>query len=95
MDLFGKSSVLRSNWRIVSPDARGHNGSMAKRRIYDDELHVQFVTFSCYRRRRSLDHPRASSNGLARIIHLEKLDMRPAYFATIPISFFLSSGLVT
>ena len=35
---------------------------MAKRRIHDDELHAQFVTFSCYRRRRSLDHPRASSN---------------------------------
>ena len=44
---------------IVSPVARGHNGPMAKRRIYDDELHAQFVTFSCYRRRRSLAHPRA------------------------------------
>jgi len=32
---------------------------MAERRIYDDELHVQFITFSCYRRRRSPDHPRA------------------------------------
>ena len=32
---------------------------MAKRKIYDDELHAQFVTFSCYRRRRLLDHPRA------------------------------------
>ena len=32
---------------------------MAKRRIYDDELHAQFVTFSCYHRRRALDHPRA------------------------------------
>ena len=32
---------------------------MVKRRIYDDELHAQFVTFSCYRRRRLLDHPRA------------------------------------
>ena len=32
---------------------------MARRRIYDDELHAQFVTFSCYRRRRLLDHPRA------------------------------------
>ena len=31
---------------------------MARRRIYDDELHAQFVTFSCYRRRRLLDHPR-------------------------------------
>ena len=30
-----------------------------KRRIYDDELHAQFVTFSCYRRRRLLDHPGA------------------------------------
>jgi len=32
---------------------------MTKRRIYDDQLHAQFVTFSCYRRRRLLDHPRA------------------------------------
>jgi putative transposase len=32
---------------------------MSKRRIYDDELHSQFVTFSCYKRRRLLDHPRA------------------------------------
>ena len=32
---------------------------MAKRRIYDDEFHAQFVTFSCYRRRQLLNHPRA------------------------------------
>lgn len=32
---------------------------MARRRIHDDELHAQFVTFSCYRRRRLLDHPRS------------------------------------
>jgi len=32
---------------------------MSRRRIYDDELHAQFVTFSCYRRRRLLDHARA------------------------------------
>ena len=29
------------------------------RRIHDDEGHAQFVTFSCYKRRRLLDHPRA------------------------------------
>ncbi|MEE8452162.1 MAG: hypothetical protein V3R99_09615 [Thermoguttaceae bacterium] len=38
---------------------RWDNAEMVKRRIYDDELHAQFVTFSCYRRRRLLDHPRA------------------------------------
>ena len=32
---------------------------MAERRIYDDELHAQFVTFSCFHRRRLLDHDRA------------------------------------
>ena len=32
---------------------------MSRRRIYDDELHAQFVTFSCYQRRRLLDHARA------------------------------------
>jgi putative transposase len=31
---------------------------MAKRRIYDSEGHAQFVTFSCYHRRRLLDHDR-------------------------------------
>ena len=31
---------------------------MAKRRVYDDEGHAQFVTFSCYRRRRLLDDDR-------------------------------------
>ena len=51
--------MLRSNWMIASPAAHGRNGPMAKRRIHDDEFHAQFVTFSCYRRRRSLDHPRA------------------------------------
>lgn len=31
---------------------------MPPRRIYDAERHAQFVTFSCYHRRRVLDHPR-------------------------------------
>jgi putative transposase len=30
-----------------------------RRRIYDREGHAQFLTFSCYRRRRLLDHDRA------------------------------------
>ncbi|HUT12295.1 MAG TPA: hypothetical protein VMY42_17490 [Thermoguttaceae bacterium] len=29
---------------------------MTERRIYDDEFHAQFATFSRYRRRRLLDH---------------------------------------
>jgi putative transposase len=32
---------------------------MSKRAVYDDELHAHFVTFSCYHRRRLLDHDRA------------------------------------
>jgi len=32
---------------------------MVTRRVYDEERHAQFVTFSCYRRRRLLDHARA------------------------------------
>jgi len=32
---------------------------MDRRTICDDELHAHFVTFSCYRRRRLLDHDRA------------------------------------
>ena len=31
---------------------------MARRRIFDAEHHAQFVTFTCSRRRRLLDHPR-------------------------------------
>lgn len=30
-----------------------------RRRIFDDERCVHFVTFSCYRRRKLLDHPQA------------------------------------
>ncbi len=32
---------------------------MAKHRIYDDQLFAHFVTFSCFHRRRLLDHDRA------------------------------------
>jgi putative transposase len=32
---------------------------MTSQRIYDDELYAHFVTFSCYKRRRLLDHDRA------------------------------------
>jgi putative transposase len=32
---------------------------MPKRRVYDDELHCHFITFSCYKRRKLLNHDRA------------------------------------
>ncbi len=32
---------------------------MAARKVHDDELHAHFITFSCYRRRRLLDHDAA------------------------------------
>ena len=32
---------------------------MSRRRFYDDELHAQFITFSCYNRRKLLDKDRA------------------------------------
>ena len=32
---------------------------MVKRRAYDDEKHVHFITFSCYKRREYLQHDRA------------------------------------
>jgi putative transposase len=35
---------------------------MATRRIFDAEQHAQFVTFSCYRRRRLLDHAGVRDN---------------------------------
>ncbi len=44
---------------------------MATRRIFDAEHHAQFVTFSCYRRRRLLDHPKLRDDFIA--ITAEKL----------------------
>ena len=32
---------------------------MVKRRVYDDEKHIHFVTFSCYKRRKHLQHDQA------------------------------------
>ncbi len=32
---------------------------MSKRKVYDDRLHVHFVTFSCYRRRMLLQQDAA------------------------------------
>ena len=32
---------------------------MGTRAIYDDELHAHFITFSCFHRRRLLDHDQA------------------------------------
>ena len=57
--LIRKIVGVACNRRIAATVTRRDNGSMAGRRIYDDELHAQFVSFSCYRRRRLLDHPRA------------------------------------
>ena len=34
---------------------------MTRRRIFDNERHVHFVTFSCFRHRRLLDHNRSKS----------------------------------
>jgi putative transposase len=42
-----------------------HSVGMAQRRIFDDEHHAQFVTISCYRRRRLLDHPRIRDDFMA------------------------------
>jgi hypothetical protein len=47
------------NKRIASVVWGSDNVCMVKRRIDDNELHAQFVTFSCYRRRRLLDHVHA------------------------------------
>jgi len=38
---------------------------LVKRRIYDDEKHIHFVTFSCYRRRNFL-HPERVRSGESR-----------------------------
>lgn len=33
---------------------------MSGRKLYDDEKHIHFVTFSCYKRRKFLQHERAA-----------------------------------
>lgn len=33
--------------------------TMTRRRVYDQEKHIHFVTFSCYKRRKHLQHDRA------------------------------------
>ena len=46
-----------------------------KRKIYDSEGHAHFVTFSCYRKRKHLDHNRAKGivvHYLSRILFLKK-----------------------
>lgn len=47
---------------------------MSKRRIFDTEAHAQFITFSCYRRRRLLDHGRLRDAFVG--ITAEKLEER-------------------
>src|SRR3954470_24799664 len=42
-----------------------HPNEMSKRRIFDTEHHAQFVTFSCSRRRRLLDHSRLRDDFVA------------------------------
>ena len=42
--------------QLDSTQPDGHAFRMGTRAIYDEELHAYFVTFSCYRRRRLLDH---------------------------------------
>ena len=55
--------LLRNTDNKLSVPPRAHvttgDSRMFKRRIYDDELHVHFVTFSCFKRRKLLDHDRA------------------------------------
>ena len=45
---------------------------MAKRHIYDEEQHGQFVTFSCYKRRRMLEGP--EMRDALMLLLAEKLD---------------------
>ncbi|MEO2047921.1 MAG: transposase [Pirellulales bacterium] len=49
-----------------------HNVIMANRRIYDQERHAHFVTFSCYHRRRMLDCEPLRNELLELLVH--KLD---------------------
>jgi putative transposase len=44
---------------LISTDTTRKIPSMGIRTIHDDAPHAHFITFSCYRRRRLLDHDRA------------------------------------
>jgi putative transposase len=54
-------------------------------RQYDSELYAHFVTFSCYKRRRLLDHDRAKRIVLG-VLHsqIEKQDARCVGFVIMP-----------
>jgi putative transposase len=52
-DLVGFAKSLHLDKSVVGIQV------MRTRSIHDDELHAHFITFSCYRRRRLLDHDRA------------------------------------
>ena len=58
---------------------------MSKRRIYDSELHAFFITFSCYHRRRLLDHERAKNIVVERLAaELVKHDATCIGFVIMP-----------
>ncbi len=58
---------------------------MAKRRIYDQERHAYFLTFSCYRRRRLLDDDRAKRVVLGALnSQLRRLEGRCVGFVLMP-----------
>jgi putative transposase len=48
-------------------DSGNQHAGMNRRRIYDEEGHAFFITFSCYHRRRLLDHP-AVRDGFVRLL---------------------------
>ena len=58
---------------------------MAKRRVYDQERHAYFVTYSCYRRRRLLDDDRAKRIVLGTLnAQLRRLAGRCVRFVVMP-----------
>jgi putative transposase len=58
---------------------------MATKRTYDQERHAHFVTFSCYRRRRLLDHDRLKEAVLGVLnSQLAKQDGRCIGFVVMP-----------
>lgn len=56
-----------------------------RRRVYDAERHVHFVTFSCYRRRKLLDHPQAKRIVLGTLhAQLRRLEGKCVGFVLMP-----------
>jgi putative transposase len=77
--------VTKSQEACIGASIERNINDMNRRRIFDNELYAHFVTFSCYKRRRLLDHDRAKKIVLG-VLHsqLAKQSARCVGFVIMP-----------